>query len=300
MELALVELAHGVITTALGRSAVISRLDRLPATGGGVVLDATLADSRRFVLKVADHGDESADFQRTQAVIALASAAGVPAPAVLAAENSGYVGRRYLLLEHVDGVPWHRVRPSLDARQLSAGYEQIADAVLALQSVRFGSFGELDRRAEPAGQTLLAALHHRAELRIPDARAREEFSRLLDRDAHLFTSRQSPTLCHDDLHHGNLLFREQRGHWDLAAVLDWDKAWAGPAECDIARMEFWDDMTGPGYWRVYRSAVPAAEGHRKRSLIYQLLWCLEYQSDSARHAADTAALARRLGLSGIA
>jgi aminoglycoside phosphotransferase (APT) family kinase protein len=98
------------------------------------------------------------------------------------------------------------------------------------------------------------------------------------------------------LHHDNLLFRDRGGRWELAGLLDWDKAWAGPAESDIARMQFWDDITGPDFWRTYRAMVPAAEGHRERSLIYQLLWCLEYRSGSARHAADTAALVRRLGV----
>jgi hypothetical protein len=57
--------------------------------------------------------------------------------------------------------------------------------------------------------------------------------------------------------------------------------WAGPPEADVARMAFWDDMTGDGFWEVYK--VPPAEGRADRALIYQLLWCLEYPR-SARHA----------------
>jgi hypothetical protein len=59
-------------------------------------------------------------------------------------------------------------------------------------------------------------------------------------------------------------------------------------------MAFWDDMTGPGFWQLYRAAVPAADGQEQRVLLYQLLWCLEYDDGSARHAADTAELWRRL------
>jgi Ser/Thr protein kinase RdoA (MazF antagonist) len=39
---------------------------------------------------------------------------------------------------------------------------------------------------------------------------------------------QPATLTHDDLHHGNVLFRHDHYGWRLAALLDWDKSWAGP------------------------------------------------------------------------
>jgi endonuclease/exonuclease/phosphatase family metal-dependent hydrolase len=104
------------------------------------------------------------------------------------------------------------------------------------------------------------------------------------------------TLCHDDLHHNNVLFRPDGGDWRLAAVLDWDKAWAGSAESEVARMAFWDDMTGPGFWEVYRASVFPSEAAAERALIYQLLWCLEYDDGSQRHVADTARLRRRLAI----
>ena len=79
-------------------------------------------------------------------------------------------------------------------------------------------------------------------------------------------------------------------------MLDWDKAWAGPGESDIARMSFWDDMTGAGFWEVYDSVAPPAEGRSERALVYQLLWCLEYTVSTPRHLADTASVFRRLGI----
>ena len=294
---ALVDLSRAVVAIALGSLGVIQRLDLLKAGGEADVLQVELTNSQRLVLKVANGNNGPVDFERTQAVTALARAAGVPTPAVLAADNSGHAGRRYLLLEHVEGTSWQQVRPQLKPSQIAAAHRQMADAVLSVQSIGFGSFGELDRQGRPGSQGLLDALGHRAELRVVDSRARDSFHRMLDRNAALFTGPQVPTLCHDDLHHGNVLFRDRRGHWELAGLLDWDKAWAGPAESDIARMAFWDDMTGPEFWRVYRAAVPATDGQHERSLIYQLLWCLEYDDGSPRHAADTAALERRLGIS---
>ena len=81
----------------------------------------------------------------------------------------------------------------------------------------------------------------------------------------------------------------------LLGIIDWDKAWAGPAESDLARMAFWDHMTGPGFWSAYGTAAstdPAA----RRMLIYQLMWCLDYNEATPRHRADTARLCRALGV----
>jgi len=256
------------------------------------------ASSRRLVLKASAPGDpRPIDYERTAMVTELARAAGTPTPGVLAVDTSCRAGPwRYLLLDHVEGLEWHRLRGQLDDDEVRSAHRQIASAVLAMQSVRFNSFGEIDGLGQPAGADLLTALRHRAELRIDDERARSLFTQVLDRDADLFERRHSSALCHDDLHHGNLIFQASPNGWRLAAVLDWDKTWAGPPESDIARMTFWDDMTGPGFWEVYRAAVPMTSEEQQRMPIYQLLWCLEYNDPSARHLADTTALRRRLGL----
>ena len=256
------------------------------------------------MLKVSTQGDpRPIDYERTAMVTGLARAAGTPTPAILAVDTSCRAGPwRYLLLEHVEGVEWKQLRGQLDGHEVRSAHRQIATAVLAMQSVRFGSFGELDSfgtprgGGQPAGDDLLTALRHRAELRIEDESARDLFGHLLDREADLFERRHGSVLCHDDLHHGNLVFQASPSGWRLAAVLDWDKTWAGPRESDIARMTFWDDMTGPGFWEVYRAEVPLTSAEQQRRPIYQLLWCLEYDDRSTRHLADTALLRHRLGL----
>ena len=144
------------------------------------------------------------------------------------------------------------------------------------------------------GGGLLAALHRRADRLVADPDRRAAFGALLDREAGLFDD-DRPTLVHDDLHHDNVVLSAADGGWRLAGVLDWDKAWAGPAESDIARMAFWDGMTGPGFWEVYRAAVPERDGWARRALVHQLLWCLEYAAPTDRHRADTAAVGAALG-----
>jgi aminoglycoside phosphotransferase (APT) family kinase protein len=181
--------------------------------------------------------------------------------------------------------------------EFAAAHRALAETLQGVQSVRFAAFGELDRHGQPAvGQDVVSALHQRAELRVHDTRARAAFHQLLNRDVALFSSQQAATLCHDDLHHGNVLFRMSPDGWRLVALLDWDKAWAGPAESDVARLAFWDDMTGPGFWEVYPALSETDDNAAQRALIYQLLWCLEYDDGSARHAADTTRLRRLLAV----
>lgn len=296
---ALNDFALAVVVAHLGSATRVARVDVLQGGMDKAVLEVRLTGPPyALILKLAgpDAGTGE-DFERTAAVSRVAHRAGAPVAAVLAADTSFRDGPwAYLLQEHVSGRQWREVRPLLDSEQVKAAHREIAAAVLAVQSVHFGSFGELDRSCKPAGTDAPDALRERARLRIARPGAYDLFLAVLEREVDLFEQEHAATLCHDDLHHANVVFRSDGGAWHLAALLDWDKAWAAPPESDIARMAFWDDMTGPGFWEVYRAAVPASPGAETRALIYQLLWCLEYDVESARHAADTSDLCRRLGV----
>ena len=61
-------------------------------------------------------------------------------------------------------------------------------------------------------------------------------------------------------------------------------------------MAFWDDMTGPGFWSAYGTAASTDSAAARRILIYQLMWCLDYNESTPRHRADTARLCRALGV----
>jgi aminoglycoside phosphotransferase (APT) family kinase protein len=251
---------------------------RVHARGAALVLKLRWSTARPTV-----------DYARTAAAQRLAGDAGVPVPAVVTAGDDGTV--QHLLQEHVDGAEWRQVRPQLRPRELAAASAQIAEAVLALQSVTLPAFGALD---EPTGGSVLDALRARVALRIPRAAERAVALDVLAGHAGLFASQPDATLTHDDLHHANVLFRRDASRWRLAAMLDWDKAWAGPPESDVARMAFWDDMTDPSFWSVYRAGRAQQDGWEERARIYQLLWCLEYDVTTRRHRRDTADLLARL------
>lgn len=291
---ALIEFVTDQVSATLGVKAATVRVETARRGAAGWVILVRITDGRRIVVKSDDVSD-AAHFERTAAVIATAGGAGVPVPRVLSADDSGRAGPwAFLILEYVDGLPWRELRPRLSTGEAHAAHKQIGAAIAALHTVRFGSFGELDSRLQPTGDTLLAALRLRAELRIADRERRMIFDLALARHEQVFDPLVEPTLCHDDLHHENVVFRRGGSGWELAAILDWDKAWAGPAESDCARVAFWDDMTGPGFWAAYPGARPRSAEQRTRAEMFQLLWCLEYDDPSPRHAADTARLRFRL------
>jgi aminoglycoside phosphotransferase (APT) family kinase protein len=281
------------VREALGPGSRITGVEPLSTEPGRAVLRVTVSGAAgRLVVKVTTGAvaGRADDPERTAAATALASAAGVPTAEVLAARTPRDGEPGYLVQRHVDGVEWRRVRPTLSEDEVRSVHRQIAGAVLALQSVRLPAFGDLGS-ADGAG--LLPALRRRADRLVADPDRRAAFAAVLDREAALFTG-DRPTLVHDDLHHDNVVLTAVDGGWRLAGVLDWDKAWAGPAESDVARMAFWDGMTGPGFWEVYRAAVPEREGWARRALVHQLLWCLEYAVPTERHRSDTAAVGAAL------
>ena len=284
---------------AAGGSARITGIDPLAAEPGRAVVRVTVAGvSDPLVVKVASGTTvrgRGADFERTAAATAVATAAGVPTAEVLAARTARNGEPGYLVQRSVDGVEWRELRLRLDETGVRSVHRRLAEVVLALQAVRLPGFGDLDATGRPPGDELLTALHLRTDQLVPGSGARAEVHALLEREAALFDDAR-PTLCHDDLHSANVLLAPARDGWRIAGVLDWDKAWAGPAESDLARMAFWDGMTGPGFWEVYRAAVPEAVGWRRRALVHQLLWCLEYDVPTERHRADTAAVRSALGL----
>jgi aminoglycoside phosphotransferase (APT) family kinase protein len=293
------DLARRAVREALGAAAAVETVQTLQAGADSVVLLLRLRRSPvRLVLKLAraEHGAVT-DLERTASVMRQAGRAGVPTAAVLAVDATGRLsGWQHLLQEHVEGRVWREVRPLLSDEQLGSAHEQIATTLLALQSVRPAAFGELDRRGAPIPVPRAVALQQRVRLRVRRPAARALAEQLLERFDHLLAAASGPVLCHDDLHHQNLVFRADTNDCRLVGVLDWDKAWAGPADSDLARLAFWDDMTGPGFWSVYRAAVPAVDGVHERLLVHQLLWCLEYDVPTERHRSDTAALVGRLGL----
>ncbi len=64
------------------------------------------------------------------------------------------------------------------------------------------------------------------------------------------------SLVHGDFNSPNILVRHERGAWRVAAILDWEFAFAGPILCDIGNM-----------LRYERPSQPRYEPHFSRGLL---------------------------------
>lgn len=244
----------------------------------------------------------SCPFDRTAALYRLVSErTTIPMPLVLAVDVSYAAWPwRYLVKTHIPGWEWHAVRQHMNAPELSLAHQQIGSAVAQLHNIHFPAFGDIRIEGTIQGDSpFLPALKERARQSIRDERLCEIFLSALDQRKSLFSDIRLPNLCHDDLHGHNILFHHRGDEWHLATILDFDKAWAGHAETDLARLDLWKGMTGPAFWRAYEAVHPPTELYELRRPVYQLLWCLEYARQTQAHLADTRQVCAELGIPAI-
>jgi fructosamine-3-kinase len=169
-----------------------------------------------------------------------------------------------------------------------------------LHSIAFPYFGDLEPDGTvPFKDSYLTARIERTQQRIANPRLVTLFMNVLEDNKDLFADVSQAHLCHEDLHGYNILFRMVEGRWRLATILDFDKAWAGHHESDLARLELWTGMVGEGFWPAYTSIGPVADAYARRRPIYQLFWCLEYANPSPEHLADTRQVCKQLGISPV-
>jgi fructosamine-3-kinase len=252
------------------------------------------------VVKLAGpHAPFSYPFDRTALFHRLVAAStSIPIPDILAVDVSNKEWPwRYLIKTFIPGQEWAKVQPQLKPQELHDAYRQIGQAVAELHSIAFPDFGEVhnDGSVQPMG-SYLTALTERARLRIVKPGLADLFLHIIDERRELFSDVSNACLCHEDLHKFNILFQRAQGNWRLATILDFDKAWAGHLESDLARLELWTGMVGEGFWSAYKAFGSVSDAYVQRRPIYQLFWCLEYAQPSPKHIADTQQICTLLGI----
>lgn len=266
-----------------------------------VILAQLVRPSIRIVLKLAGpQAPLPCPFERTALLYQLvARRTNIPMTEVLAVDVSCRTWPwRYLVMTHVAGQEWSQVRHQLSPQELDAAFRQLGQAVAELHAIRFPLFGEVGVDGTVEGSSSwVAAMQARAQRTIRSDRLRTLFLSVLEGHVALFADMGQASLCHEDLHGHNILFDLQAEGWRLATILDFDKAWAGHAEIDLARLELWTGMMSSEFWQTYQDYHPIVPQYSQRRPIYQLLWCLEYAQPTRQHLANTAQVCRQLGIS---
>lgn len=243
-------------------------------------------------------------FDRTAAILRLVyDQAAVPVPEPLAWDTSYREWPwRYLIMTALPGVRWSVARQAWTQGDRRDVWKQLGRAVAELHRLRFPAYGETGADGTVLeGEDYLRALIARARRRIADPGHAALFVRAVEARADFFTTAWPPRLSHEDLNPTNLLVEldARSGRWNLTGILDFDSAWAGSAESDLARLALWDGMAGDEFWTGYGLTQPLTPEEAERRLVLQLLWCLEYARPTPRHHADTARVCAALGLSPI-
>lgn len=239
----------------------------------------------------------ASDFERTAALNHLvAENTDISMPETLAC-SMGYNPWRTLVRTSIPGEEWVSVRKKMNTQEQAEAYRRIACAAAQLHNIKFPSFGEINADGSIVGSTdYRAALRTRAARSIRSPILSDLFLDLLEQQKNVFDDVTQPCLCHEDLHGYNILFYRERGSWELATILDFDKAWAGHNEIDLARMQLWRGMTSPEFWETYQEVHPIDPLYKRRKKIYQLLWCFEYAQATPDHLQDTQRLCGELGV----
>jgi aminoglycoside phosphotransferase (APT) family kinase protein len=238
-------------------------------------------------------------FERTASIHALVRAqTSIPLPEVLAADTTcSHFPWRYMVKTYAPGQQWIDIMPGMTCEQRTDVYAQLGAAVAELGSIHFDGFGYLeDDGSLQQKQTLIDALAERAAVFIHDPRLRDDFLKILYERQNWLTDVREASLVHEDLHCYNILYDQRAGRWLLSAILDFDKAWAGHHEIDLARLELWNGMTAPAFWRAYAEQRTLDPLFEQRKLLYQLQWCYEFPHKDAEHLALTASIRSALGV----
>lgn len=256
--------------------------------------------SLQVVVKLA--GPEAAmasEFERTAMLHRLVAAhTTIPMSEVLAVDTTCRAWPwRYFVKTWIPGLEWAVAAQRMGKDELSSAYRQIGHAVAQLHNLGFPAFGELPAAESGQGpETYLAALTEHARHIITQPHLQDLFFSALDKLRNLFLDVRQACLCHEDLHKHNILFQYRARQWHLATILDFDKAWAGHHETDLARLDLWKGMTSREFWRSYRASHAVEPLYEQRRPVYQLLWCLECAWPTREHLADTQRLCTELGL----
>jgi aminoglycoside phosphotransferase (APT) family kinase protein len=174
----------------------------------------------------------------------------VPVPEIVYADPDG--APPHALMRWVEGPTFRDVKHSRDADAVAECAQAIGETLAGIGAFRFPRPGAIGPGLEIGARYPAVADFVEECLRSPVTQERLAVD---TRDRvrayiHRWTPRlrefdSESTLVHSDYGSPNLVMRCEGGRWQVAAVLDWEYAFSGPALCDIGHMMRYERRESP-------------------------------------------------------
>jgi len=197
----------------------------------------------------------------------------VPVPEVLAAYPAG-VGEvgPFLVTRFVEGITFRRLRATRDTQAIADAAGSIGETL-----ARIGRFG-FDRRGVLGAGPAVAAPFLNGPNAVPelvdrclaspvlearlDEPTRDEVRRAVwTRAADLGRLAGECRLVHRDFNNRNVLVHQERGRWQVAAVLDWELAVSGSPLVDVGSFLRYETETNPSREPHFSRGYERGGGH---------------------------------------
>ncbi len=206
----------------------------------------------------------------------LCEEAGIPCSHLLAVDSSKtLLDRDFMLVDCLDAVPLSD--PSVPPEAKPALYRETGRHMAKLHQIKGPSFGRVwDVSTGHGFQSWFDALMKELsdvsglllKYELMEQSLISGIRDLFTENAPLFESVQSPALVHADLWEGNVLAQRKNGAWEIAAIIDGDRAYFGDLDYDFANP--W--MINEHFLEGYGPAPADTPDRQKKNKLYRLLW----------------------------
>jgi aminoglycoside phosphotransferase (APT) family kinase protein len=231
-----------------GLSCVVERVE--PRHGGDISTIYEIRCSQpdqRVILKVYPDTFHWKMEKEVYVYSLLDRTAGLPTPSILGADDSkALLPQNYILMTMLKGQPLSQVAPSLSTLQLRELYFQIGTLLAKVHATTLDAFGYITTRVIASHATNEAYMRFQFQKKLAELEAhggiptlRRTVEAYVARHGELLTHAQTPVLCHDDYHEGNILVAKEKTHWRVTGIIDMENAVAGDPLLDIAKTDYY-------------------------------------------------------------
>ncbi len=220
----------------------------------------------------------------------LCSQHNIPCSRLLAVDTSKkLVNRDYMLVEYIPSVSLSDSSVPQSAK--SELYRQTGRYMAMLHSIGGPCFGRVAKVVSGKGfsrwsEAILDELSDIARMlrkeNLMEDSLLDDISCLFAGYSPLFDQVQKPRLVHTDLWEGNVLVQEDHGQWNVAAIIDGDRAFFGDPDYDFATPWMMTEDFIAGYGNI---PIDTPERSIKRKLYRMLcdltdayVWYAEYEN----------------------